>query len=62
MDQTDEETPEEFTRRVHVTMATALGVQCTSFTSADKVEYAKRKLIDAEPCKSAKQNDHSLQK
>ena len=40
-----EETPEEFTKRVQIKMSQALGIKVTSHTSADKVEYAKRKLF-----------------
>lgn len=43
--QDDAETVEEFTSRVQGLMAKALEIQPTLHTSADKVEYAKRKLF-----------------
>ena len=41
----DAETVEEYTFRVQGIMANAMSVQPTPHTSADKVEYAKRKLF-----------------
>ncbi len=35
----------DFTRRVHLQLAEHMNVQATPHTSADKVEYAKRKLF-----------------
>ena len=40
-----EEEVSDFTRRVHTQLAQHMNVQATSHTSADKVEYAKRKLF-----------------
>lgn len=47
--QREEESIEEFTKRVQQLMATEMGVAATNHTSADKVEYAKRKLIPQDP-------------
>ncbi|XP_013379693.1 ancient ubiquitous protein 1 [Lingula anatina] len=45
MEAQDEESVEDFTKRVQQVMAEELGITATNFSSADKVEYAKRKLI-----------------
>ena len=41
----EDESVKDFARRVQTVMASSLGVEPTSHTSTDKVEYAKRKLF-----------------
>ncbi len=48
----EEESVEDFTSRVQRVMASSLQISVTPHTSADKVEYAKRKLLE-----SAQQNN-----
>ena len=45
VEEQEDETVEEFTKRVQTTMATTMGLVPTDFTSADKVDYAKKKFI-----------------
>lgn len=46
MTQNEDETPQEFAKRVQVAMADSLGVVPTAFTSVDKLEYIKRQLFE----------------
>lgn len=46
MTQNDDETPQEFAKRVQVAMADSLGIVPTAFTSIDKLEYIKRQLFE----------------
>ena len=55
---TEDETEEEFTRRIEKLMAKDLGVKYSSYTSSDKVEHAKRRLLDSQ---LTQQSNYSLQ-
>lgn len=46
MTQNEDETPQEFAKRVQVAMADSLGIVPTAFTSIDKLEYIKRQLFE----------------
>ena len=46
MKKTDFENTEEFSHSVQQIMAAAMGVESTSYTSADKAEYVKRLNTD----------------
>ena len=48
MKRREQETEEEFTKRVQTEMCGAMGWVPTSYTDADKVEYAKRLLQEAQ--------------
>lgn len=49
MSQTDDETPQEFAKRVQTAMAESLNVEATTFTSGDKMEYIKRHFFSPQP-------------
>lgn len=49
MSQTDDETPQEFAKRVQTAMAESLNVEPTMFTSGDKMEYVKRHFFSPPP-------------
>lgn len=49
MSQLDDETPQEFAKRVQTAMAESLNVEPTTFTSGDKMEYIKRHFFSPQP-------------
>lgn len=49
MSQTDDESPQEFAKRVQTAMAESLNIEPTMFTSGDKMEYVKRHCFSPQP-------------